>query len=240
MFPLRDDNPTTLFPYMTLFFISICVVIYLVQYLELYLPQIIVIWGMTPKSLFSGQSLIVGAPDPIVTLFSSMFLHGGWMHLIGNLLFLWIYGNNVEDAMGHIKFIIFYIACGIVAALTQAFVAPYSEIPMIGASGAVSGTLAAYFLLYPKAKVSTLIFLGIFITVVRISAGFLIAIWFITQLFSAYITDINTPGVAWHAHIGGFIAGLVLLPFFKNKEYKLFRGGKKQTKRDNIRIRFRK
>jgi len=175
------------------------------------------------------------------TLFSSMFLHGSFMHLIGNMLFLWIYGNNIEDAMGHFKFLFFYFTCGLAAAFLQAIITPNSDIPMIGASGAVSGVLSAYLLLYPKARVSTLVFIFFFITVIRIPAGILIVIWFITQLMNASLVDSNSPGVAWFAHIGGFVMGILLVPFLKKKNIKFFASGNKSIEKNkNIRIRFRK
>ena len=163
------------------------------------------------------------------------------MHLIGNMLFLWIYGNNIEDAMGHTRFLFFYIICGFVAAFLQALITPHSDIPMIGASGAVSGVLGAYLLLYPRARVSTLFFIFFFITVIRIPAGILILIWFITQIFNASLVDPNSPGVAWFAHIGGFIMGIILIPFLKKKNINFFSVGNKPSKNSkHIRIRFRK
>tara|TARA_E500000178_G_scaffold174236_1_gene173375 strand:- start:23 stop:598 length:576 start_codon:yes stop_codon:yes gene_type:complete len=177
----------------------------------------------------------------VYSIFSSMFLHGSFLHLAGNMLFLWIYGNNIEDSMGTFKFIIFYLICGIAAASLQASITPNSNVPMIGASGAVSGVLSAYFLLFPKARVATLIILFFFITVIKIPAGILIAIWFFTQLLNAYQTDPNSPGVAWYAHIGGFIMGAFLIPFFKKNSYKFFGSGSKKTdKKKHIRLRFRK
>ncbi len=210
MFPLKDDNPTQTKPIVTIGLIAICVCIFLYQFSLLHSENTFIInsFGMKPKELFLNPGL-----TNYSTIFSSMFLHGGFMHLIGNMLFLWIYGNNIEDAMGHTKFLLFYFACGLAAALSQALVTPNSDIPMIGASGAVSGVLSAYLLLYPKARVSTLIFIFFFITVIRIPAGILILIWFATQLINANLTDPNSPGVAWFAHIGGFLMGILLLPF---------------------------
>ena len=218
MFPLKDDNPTQTKPIVTIGLIAICVCIFLYQFSLLHSENTFIInsFGMKPKELFLNPGL-----TNYSTIFSSMFLHGGFMHLIGNMLFLWIYGNNIEDAMGHIKFLLFYFVCGLAAALSQALVTPNSDIPMIGASGAVSGVLSAYLLLYPKARVSTLIFIFFFITVIRIPAGILILIWFATQLINANLTDPNSPGVAWFAHIGGFLMGILLLPFLK-KKYKIF------------------
>jgi membrane associated rhomboid family serine protease len=170
-----------------------------------------------------------------------MFLHGGLMHLLGNMLFLWIYGNNIEDAMGHIKFLFFYLICGVSAALLQAIIVPNSDIPMIGASGAISGVLSAYLLLYPKARVSTLIFIFFFITVIRIPAGVLIVIWFLSQLMNASLSNPSSPGVAWFAHIGGFLMGALLIPFLKKNKIKFFTAGNNHSKEKKfIRLRFRK
>ncbi len=239
MFPLKDDNPTKNTPFATILIIVLCVAIFIYQFslTEISNNEFIYSYGMKPASLFSNNNLI----SSIITVFSSMFMHGGFFHLAGNMLFLWIYGNNIEDAMGSIKFIFFYFTCGIAAALLQASITPYSNIPMIGASGAVSGVLSAYFLLFPRAKVSTLIILFFFITVIRIPAGILISIWFVTQLFNAYQTDPSSPGVAWYAHIGGFFMGAILIPFLKKNNYKFFSTGiNKSPNKKRIRLRFKK
>ena len=238
MFPLKDDNPTQSKPIVTIALIVICVFIFLYQFSLTHAENIFIInsYGMKPQNLFLDTNI-----SNYFTIVSSMFLHGGFMHLIGNMLFLWIYGNNIEDAMGHIKFLFFYLFCGLAAAFLQALVTPNSNIPMIGASGAVSGVLSAYLLLYPKARVSTLIFIFFFITVIRIPAGILILIWFATQLLNASLTDPNSPGVAWFAHIGGFLMGILLLPFLKKKNIKYFASGNKSSLiKKNIRLRFRK
>ena len=238
MFPLKDDNPTKTKPIITIGIIIFCITIFLYQFslIDTKNFEIINNFGMKPKDLLSSNSISV-----YFTLFSSMFLHGGFMHLIGNMLFLWIYGNNIEDAMGHYKFLLFYITCGLAAAFLQAFVAPNSDIPMIGASGAVSGVLSAYLLLYPRARVHTLIFVFFFITVIRIPAGILIIIWLVTQVFNAILVDSNSPGVAWFAHIGGFIMGILLVPFLKKKDIMFFASGNKNYQNNkNIKLRFRK
>ena len=238
MFPLTDDNPTKSKPIVTIGLIFLCIFIFLYQFSLTHAENIFIInsYGMKPQNLFLDTNI-----SNYFTIVSSMFLHGGFMHLIGNMLFLWIYGNNIEDAMGHIKFLFFYLFCGLAAAFLQALVTPNSNIPMIGASGAVSGVLSAYLLLYPKARVSTLIFIFFFITVIRIPAGILILIWFATQLLNASLTDPNSPGVAWFAHIGGFLMGILLLPFLKKKNIKYFASGNKSSLiKKNIRLRFRK
>jgi membrane associated rhomboid family serine protease len=150
---------------------------------------------------------------PVLTVFSSMFMHGGLFHLGGNMLYLWIFGNNIEDRLGHIRFILFYIFCGIVSAYAYAITRPHSLTPMIGASGAVSGILGAYLLLFPRATVYTLVFLGFFITNVKIPALIVIGFWAIIQFVNGLIsTGINERGgVAWFAHIGGFLIGLLTI-----------------------------
>ena len=238
MFPLKDDNPTQIRPIVTIILIILCVGIFFFQLslTDLQNYNIIRHYGMTPINILSNNNSFF-----VFTIFSSMFLHGGFMHLIGNMLFLWIYGNNIEDSMGHFKFFFFYITCGTAAAFLQALVSPNSDVPMIGASGAVSGVLSAYLLLYPRARVSTLVFIFFFITVLRIPAGILIIIWFFTQIINAGLTDPNSPGVAWFAHIGGFCMGAFLIPFFKKRNVKFFSSGAKYNNpKKTVRIRFRK
>ena len=218
MFPIKDDNPTESRPYVTCALIGLNILIFFYQIglEENIRTSLIFEYGFKPSQLFSNANSMNLKQSSLLTIFTSMFLHGGLFHLLGNMLFLWIYGNNVEDSMGHTKFLIFYLLCGLAASLLQAIVSFDSSIPMIGASGAVSGVLSAYFLLYPKARVLTLVVLLIFITFIRIPAGLLIGFWFLSQIINAYFNDPNSPGVAWYAHIGGFLMGLLLIPFFKN------------------------
>jgi membrane associated rhomboid family serine protease len=154
------------------------------------------------------------------TVITSMFMHGGWFHLIGNMLFLWVFGNNIEDAMGHGKFVIFYLLCGVAAAATQTFISPHSIVPMIGASGAISGVLGAYLLLYPRVRVHTLIILPIYITTVALPAWVMLGYWALIQLVSGLgsLSEIEKGGVAFFAHVGGFLAGLVLIRLFASDE----------------------
>ena len=146
----------------------------------------------------------------IYKIFSSMFLHGGWMHLIGNMAYLWIFGNNIEDYLGHIKFLIFYLFCGICATLIHVFSDASSVIPVVGASGAISGILGAYLILYPRAKVRLLVFIGI-VTILRVRASLVLIFWFIYQFLSVLKSSGEGGGVAWWAHIGGFIAGILII-----------------------------
>ena len=216
MIPLHDDNPTELKPVVTVALIAACCLVFLGQ---MGLPGVegrrfVFEYGFIPALLFA-EARPSGWTPPLsaeLTVITSMFLHGGWMHLIGNMLYLWIFGNNVEDAVGHGKFVVFYVVCGIAAAMTQGLADPASTIPMVGASGAIGGVLGAYLLLYPRARVLVLIPLGIFIQVVRIPAVFALGLWFAMQLvFQALAGPQTGGGVAYWAHIGGFAAGALLI-----------------------------
>src|SRR6266536_1208503 len=167
-----------------------------------------------------GMICMVDAVPKYWTVITSMFMHGGWFHLIGNMLFLWVFGNNIEDATGHGKFLIFYLLCGIAAAATQTLVSPHSIVPMVGASGAISGVLGAYLLLYPRVRVHTLIILPIYITTVALPAWVMLGYWIVLQLLSGLgsLSDIEKGGVAFFAHIGGFIAGILLVRLFASEE----------------------
>ena len=224
MIPLHDDNPTTIKPVVTVSLITICILVFLWQLsLGPALQQSIISFGVIPSVLFHIKSLspeLVVVPAT-VTIFTSMFLHGGWMHLIGNMLYLWIFGNNVEDVMGHGRFIIFYLLCGTAAVFAQAIPDPQSVIPMVGASGAISGVLGAYLLLYPHARILVAIPLGFYIYTTRLPAGVVLGFWFILQLISSALAG-GQGGVAFGAHVGGFIAGMILILFFRRKGVRLF------------------
>jgi len=225
MIPLHDDNPTRIVPFVTVTLIAASVLVFFWQLSLGPDGQTgIYTFGLIPAVLFDAKQLPVElAVIPAwSTVFTSMFLHGGWMHLLGNMLYLWIFGNNIEDAMGHSRFIVFYVFCGIAAALAQAVPNPDSVVPMIGASGAISGVLGAYLLLYPHAKVLVLIPLGFYITTVRLSAGWVLAFWFVLQLINSAMNAGQQGGVAWGAHIGGFVAGMALIPLFKYRSVKFF------------------
>lgn len=228
MFPIRDENPTVRPPIFTVSFIVICVGVFLYQ-LGFEDPRpFIMRWGLIPADLTgAGPSARYASEGPgsILTLFSSMFLHGGWGHLLGNMLFLWIFGNNIEDDLGHGRFVIFYILCGLAAAFAQVAFAPDSTIPMVGASGAISGVLGAYMIMYPKARILTLIFLGFFITWAHIPAVWFLGIWFLIQIFSAF--GGSGAGVAWWAHIGGFVAGVGLLYVMRPRKKTIFQRRRK-------------
>jgi membrane associated rhomboid family serine protease len=230
MIPLHDDNPTTLLPVITVGLIAACVLVFFwqvslgAQGFETAVYRL----GLIPSALLAGKQLPAElAPvTPTLTVLTSMFLHGGWMHLIGNMLYLWIFGNNVEDAMGHVRFVVFYLLCGVAAALAQSLPNPDSDIPMVGASGAISGVLGAYLLLYPHARVLVLIPLGLYTRLVRLPALWVLGFWFVLQLVSTALAESGRGGVAFGAHIGGFIAGLALIPLFKRRQVRLFAPGR--------------
>jgi membrane associated rhomboid family serine protease len=149
-----------------------------------------------------------------VTFFTSMFLHGGWLHIIGNMWYLWIFGDNVEDRLGHLRFLFFYLACGLAAALMQYLISPHARVPMIGASGAIAGVLGAYLICFPRARVDLLIFFFFFVDIVAVPAFFVLAVWFVMQFFSGVLSlgaGVMAGGVAWWAHIAGFLAGVLLI-----------------------------
>jgi membrane associated rhomboid family serine protease len=222
MIPLRDDNPTRTFAFVTVGIIALNVVVF---WHELSLPD-----GVRAQAFFGDFALIPAhltqthSPEAYRTIFTSMFMHGGWLHLIGNMWFLWIFGNNIEDSVGHFKFIIFYLLCGIAAAAAQVAISPDSIVPMIGASGAISGVLGAYLVLFPRSQILTLVPIWIFLQFIRVPAVIFLILWFAIQFLSGLATSqIHvTGGVAFWAHVGGFVAGLALILPFKKRGVRLF------------------
>jgi membrane associated rhomboid family serine protease len=168
-------------------------------------------------------------------LFTSMFLHGGWGHLLGNMWFLWIFGNNVEDSMGHLRFLLFYTLCGLAAAGAHVFSDPSSTLPMVGASGAISAIMGAYLLLYPRAKVKTVIFIIIFFTVLELPAFLYLGYWFLLQLFGVLGPSVG-GGVAFWAHIGGFVAGVALILVFRDPRLVRAKRNRVVLPRDQLRF----
>lgn len=207
MIPLKDENPTKNFPHITIFLIASNTLIFLYQVSHPMAPfAIFEVYGLIPAQLI--ETPVRTYP----TIYSSMFLHSGIGHLAGNMLYLWIFGNNIEDVLGKFRFIIFYMVCGTLASMGHIVTDLQSEVPMVGASGAISGILGAYLVLFPFARVKTLVFLGFLITIVRVPAIILLVIWILIQVFSGVAA--GDGSVAWFAHIGGFIAGMLLiLPF---------------------------
>jgi membrane associated rhomboid family serine protease len=216
MMPIRDENPSRSTPFVTyaLILANIAVFAYEVM-LAMYgqLEEFIYTYGMIPALVSQGEALH--------TLLTSMFLHGGVFHLLGNMLYLYIFGDNIEDAMGHRRYLIFYLLTGFAASALQIAINPASTLPNVGASGAIAGVLGAYFVTYPFARVHTIIFLGYFIRWVSLPAVVLLGFWFIFQLFAGTATleamKLGYGGVAYFAHVGGFVAGMVLVRFFRKK-----------------------
>lgn len=215
MIPLHDDNPSRLTPVVSRALIAACVLVFLWQ-LSLGAAQESAIFalGFVPSAFFGSAHL---SPDialvpPAATLVTSMFLHGGFMHLIGNMLYLWIFGDNIEEMLGHTRFLLFYLLAGVAAALTQGLADPGSTVPMVGASGAIAGVLGAYIVMYPHARVLSLVPLGFFMQMIWIPAWVLLGLWFLLQFVSAtFAGEQPGGGVAFWAHIGGFVAGIALL-----------------------------
>lgn len=212
MIPYKDDNPTHRFPYVTIGIIISNILIFLLEII--YPPgmeKTVYAYGAVPQYILTFEKF--QPIHPALTVFTAMFMHGGVFHLGGNMLYLWIFGNNIEDKLGHLRFIIFYIFCGITAAYSHALIDPHSLTPMIGASGAISGILGAYLLLFPRAGVYTLIFLGFFVQVVKIPALIVIGFWAIVQFINGLVSTglVKQGGVAWFAHIGGFLIGLLTI-----------------------------
>ena len=220
MFPIWDDVPTKKFPLITIILIVLNSIVYLYQMsLGERFNEFIYSMGLLPFEITHNIDIFPPGPSPIyLTIFFSMFMHGSIVHLLGNMLFLWIFGNNVEDYLGRKNFVIFYLFCGIAAALTQIFFNPDSIVPMVGASGAIAGVLGAYLLLYPRAKVTTVIIFGFFIRLIKIPAVVVLSFWIIYQFLygiSSLAVKSGEGGVAWFAHIGGFISGIIIIKLFK-------------------------
>ena len=224
MFPLSDDSPRKVAPIVTWSIIGACVLVFLWQSAlgakagEIALYQ----YGMIPARLFGMAKLRSHAAIPTsATVLTSMFLHGGWLHVGLNMLFLWVFGGKVEDSMGHARFLSFYLLCGIAAAVTQAIMSPGSTLPMVGASGAISGVLGAYFFLHPLASIRVLFFLGFIPIVAHIPALIFLGLWFAAQIASATFSVLSEPGVAVWAHVGGFLTGMLLTPLLRQNSVKL-------------------
>lgn len=228
MIPIRDINPTQRFAVITALLIAanIAVFIYEVLLDPVSSESFVASFALTPQTLFSGSRGLQAAFPAGVTIATSMFLHGGILHVTGNMLYLWIFGNNIEDSMSRFRFLVFYFLCGTVAALSHAAVNAHSNIPMIGASGAVSGVLGAYLVLYPRAKVLTLLMFGFYIRTIEVRAMFVLGFWFLLQFMNAALTTGRGEGIAWFAHIGGFVAGMALIGIFKRGDVPF--GGKKR------------
>jgi len=232
MIPLRDEVPSRTFPLVTVMLIAANVMVFVYQLmlgpqLNRFFHQFAVIPTLYFHDVYftaGGAIRPVDAADLAVPLFTSMFLHGGWLHLLGNMLYLWIFGDNVEDRMGHGRFVAFYILCGLVASAAHIWANPASRVPSVGASGAIAGVLSAYVLLYPRARVVVLLPIWFFLSLYRVPAILFLGFWFVQQFFlgmlSLNVASAQTGGVAWWAHIGGFVAGLALVKLFARKKHR--------------------
>jgi membrane associated rhomboid family serine protease len=219
LIPIKDLNPSKKAPVVTTLLILFC---FLVFFYELYLPpgareRFIQMFAVIPFEIARGVD--IPPPDPLTpygNTVSYQYLHGGFMHILGNMLFLWVFGDNVEERFGHLRYFLFYTVCGVAAALTQVFVTPNSTLPLIGASGAISGVLGAYAVLFPRAGIVTLVFIFFFVDVIVVPALVWIAAWFLLQFVSAMVSvdHLSLGGVAWFAHIGGFLTGVFLTKLF--------------------------
>ncbi len=226
--PLRDINPTKTIPLVTISLIIINVFIFLFELSLLSvgkLDSFIASYSLTPMEIISGTSTIKPLPYIYLSVLFSMFLHGGFVHIAGNMLYLWIFGNNVEDNLGHFRFLIFYLLCGIGGAVAHVLSNPSSQIPTLGASGAIAGVLGAYLILFPGARIITLIPLFFFIELVELPAFIVIGLWFVLQLANglasiAPSTYQDLGGVAWFAHIGGFLTGIFLVLLLRKRKKK--------------------
>jgi membrane associated rhomboid family serine protease len=220
--PLRDANPTHRTPVVTLGLIVACFVAFayelgLLATSEASLNAFVLEWGVVPADLGAAWESGDLVSQETLTLFTSQFLHGGWLHLLGNMLYLWIFGNNIEDRLGRLRFLVFYLGGGVAAGLAQSLIDPSSTVPMVGASGAIAATLGAYLVLYPRARITTLVFLGFFYQLINVPAIVVLGFWFVLQLLDGLASlGVGSAGggVAFFAHIGGFVAGAVAVRLF--------------------------
>jgi membrane associated rhomboid family serine protease len=218
--PLRDANPSGRFPIVTVALIALCSLVYLYEVslgkeLRGFFALFALVPGQITYGIQTGEAGFAEVAQPFVT---SMFLHGGWIHLIGNMWFLWIFGDNVEDALGSARFLVFYLAAGIAAGVLHYALEPTSALPTVGASGAIAGVLAGYMVLYPKARVTALVPLGIILQLMELPAVVLIGLWFAIQIGSGLLSlGWTGGGVAWWAHVGGFVAGVILVKLFARR-----------------------
>lgn len=212
MFPLRDTQPSYSKPIVTVALIVINILVFLFEF------------SLDPysKNAFIGTFGLVPDRFHFANVLTSMFLHGGWMHVLGNMWFLWIFGDNIEDILGHGKYLLFYLLCGVGAAMTQVYFSPGSRVPMVGASGAIAGVMGAYMMKFPYSRINTLIFLAFFITTVEVPAWVMLIYWFFIQLISGVgsvgYSQVSQGGTAFLAHVGGFVAGIGLIYLMRPKE----------------------
>jgi membrane associated rhomboid family serine protease len=212
MFPIRDTQPSYSRPVVTIVIIVINILVFLFEFSldEDTRNAFITAYGLVPDQFH------------VINIFTAMFLHGGWLHVLGNMWFLWIFGDNIEDILGHWKYLVFYLACGVAAAMTQYFFSPYSRVPMVGASGAIAGVMGAYMLKFPRARILTIAIIFFFITRFEVPAWLMLIYWFAIQLFNGVgtigVTQANQGGTAFFAHVGGFVAGMALINLMGPRE----------------------
>jgi membrane associated rhomboid family serine protease len=216
MIPLKDENPSKTIP-----IVNTCLILTnfsVFVYQNFFVPggadPLILRLGFIPYEVINAVDMDPKNLVPVpLTLLTSMFIHGGWLHLLGNMLYLWIFGDNVEDTLGHIKYLCFYIMCGVMASLTHAFINLHSQVPAVGASGAIAGVLGAYMFLFPKSRIRTALILLVFVRVVSIPAVILLGYWILIQILSGVteLRSLTRTGIAWFAHVGGFVAGFILV-----------------------------
>ena len=213
MIPLRDENPTRTTPYIVYILVAVNVLVYLYNgSLGPHSHNPLAGFELVPARLVSGRDLAASPVAPWLTIFTSMFMHANLLHVGGNMLYLWIFGNNIEDVLGHFKFLVFYLLAGVAAALAQVYANPSATIPMVGASGAIAGVLGAYLVLFPRARIISLVILVFFIQVTALPASIVLGFWIILQVInSALMAGGHGGGVAYMAHIGGFVAGIVMI-----------------------------
>jgi membrane associated rhomboid family serine protease len=225
MIPLKDTIPSERYPIITMLLIAVNVSVFFYEInLGRHLPEFVKFAGVVPARFFDSRLYASrGSLERYFPIFTSLFLHGGWVHLLGNMLYLWVFADNIEDRLGHFKFPIFYLLCGFGASLAHIFANPTSSVPSIGASGAIAGILGAYFILYPKSRVITLVPILFFIQIVELPAFLFLGIWFLMQFFNGVLTlglgTAQAAGIAWWAHIGGFLSGIFFILLLKGKKH---------------------
>lgn len=223
MIPIRDANPSRSFPIVNYLIIALCIIVFINELmLGPALRRFFMLYGIVPiRYTRLDVALHFGFTAQIIPFFSSMFIHGGWLHLIGNMWTLYIFGDNVESALGHLRYLVFYILSGFIAAIIHIITNPFSPVPTVGASGAIAGVMGAYMFLYPRAKILTLVPIFFFVTLVELPAVIFIGLWFILQFFSGTFSLLSGAGsyggIAWWAHIGGFIGGVFLLRILRSR-----------------------
>lgn len=229
MIPLKDTIPSERFPVTTIFLIMANIAVFFYEIsLGPQLPELVKFAGVVPSRFFNPQlNVSPGFLERYFPIFTSLFLHGGWVHLLGNMLYLWIFADNIEGRLGHFKFLTFYLLCGLGASLAHIFANPTSSMPSIGASGAIAGILGAYFILYPKSRIITLVPIFFFFQIIELPAFIFLGVWFLMQFFSGVLTlgprTAQAGGIAWWAHIGGFLSGIFLIILLKGKKSRRIR-----------------